>query len=74
MEKPSGGFSGVEPPVPISNTEVKRSSVDDTEEGTLWENISLPGGFFIGILENRSWYYFFDSLRGFFPVLKAHWC
>ncbi len=25
-----GDFSGVEPPVPIPNTEVKRSSADDT--------------------------------------------
>ena len=26
----SGDLSGVEPPVPIPNTEVKRSSADDT--------------------------------------------
>ena len=32
----------MEPPVIIPNTEVKRSSADDTEGGTPWENMSLP--------------------------------
>ena len=39
----SGGPSGVEPPVPISNTEVKHPSADDTAWATGWENRSLPG-------------------------------
>ena len=39
----SGGFSVVEPPVPISNTEVKHLSADDTALATGWENRSLPG-------------------------------
>jgi hypothetical protein len=38
----SGGQSEVATPVPIPNTEVKRLSADDTEEGTLWENMPLP--------------------------------
>jgi hypothetical protein len=42
----SGGSSGVEPPVPIPNTEVKRPSADDTAPATEWENRSLPGGIF----------------------------
>ena len=41
----SGDFSGVEPPVPIPNTEVKCSSADDTRGETLRENMSLPGSF-----------------------------
>ena len=39
----SGGPSGVEPPVPISNTEVKHPSADDTALATGWENRSPPG-------------------------------
>ncbi len=39
-----GGFSGVDPPVPIPNTEVKRTSADDTALATGWENRSPPGG------------------------------
>ena len=39
-----GGFSGVDPPVPIPNTEVKRTSADDTALATEWENRSPPGG------------------------------
>jgi hypothetical protein len=33
----------VDPPVPIPNTEVKRSSADDTALATEWENRSPPG-------------------------------
>ena len=33
--QPLGGWSEVEPPVPIPNTEVKRLSADDTEGATL---------------------------------------
>ena len=32
----------MEPPVPISNTEVKLPSADDTALATGWENRSLP--------------------------------
>jgi hypothetical protein len=32
--KPPGDFSGVVPPVPFPNTEVKRPSADDTERAT----------------------------------------
>ena len=38
-----GGLSGAAPPVPISNTEVKGPSADDTALATEWENRSLPG-------------------------------
>ena len=38
----SGGSSGVAPPVPIPNTEVKRPSADDTALVTEWENRSPP--------------------------------
>ena len=34
----------MDPPVPIPNTEVKRTSADDTALATEWENRSLPGG------------------------------
>ena len=39
----SGGSSGVDPPVPIPNTAVKRPSADDTGVATPWENRTLPG-------------------------------
>ena len=45
--RPSGGSSEADPPVPIPNTEVKRFSADDTALVTVWENRSLPGGFFL---------------------------
>src|SRR5437764_12249921 len=38
-----GGKSGVDPPVPIPNTEVKRPSADDTAWATGWENRPVPG-------------------------------
>src|SRR5437773_2874088 len=38
-----GGASGVDPPVPIPNTEVKRPSVHDTAWATGWENRPVPG-------------------------------
>ena len=38
-----GGSSGVDPPVPIPNTVVKRPSADDTALVTEWENRSPPG-------------------------------
>ena len=41
---PLGDSGEVEPPVTISNTEVKRLSADDTVTATFWENKSLPGG------------------------------
>ena len=41
-----GGSSGVDPPVPFSNTVVKRPSADDTALVTVWENRSLPGYIF----------------------------
>ena len=50
-----GGFSGVDPPVPIPNTVVKRTSADDTALATEWENRSPPGGI---------------STSGFSPVEK----
>ena len=40
-----GGFSKTVPPVPISNTVVKRFSADDTALVMAWENKSLPGDF-----------------------------
>ena len=40
----SGDLSGVEPPVPIPNTAVKRPSADDTLLVRVWENRSPPGG------------------------------
>jgi hypothetical protein len=43
-----GGSSGVDPPVPIPNTEVKRPSADDTALATEWENRSPPGFKFEG--------------------------
>ena len=43
-KKSLGDFGEVEPPVTISNTEVKRLSADDTVTATFWENKSLPGG------------------------------
>ena len=42
-----GGWSGVEPPVPIPNTVVKRPSADDTLPAGVWENRPLPGSIFI---------------------------
>ena len=42
-----GGSSGVDPPVPFSNTVVKRPSADDTALVTVWENRSLPGYIFV---------------------------
>ncbi len=53
--RPSGGLSGVEPPVPIPNTEVKRPSADDTEGGTPWENMSLPEGLLFFTLNFDIW-------------------
>ncbi len=41
-----GGESGVDPPVPIPNTEVKRPSADDTAWATGWENRPVPGPYF----------------------------
>src|SRR2546427_7844748 len=38
-----GVSSGVAPPVPIPNTEVKRPSVDDTGGVAHWENRPMPG-------------------------------
>lgn len=37
-----GGYSGEDPPVPISNTEVKLSSADGTAWVTVWESRTLP--------------------------------
>ena len=47
----SGGNSGGATPVPISNTEVKSSSVYGTARATLWESRSLPESYinFIGV-------------------------
>ncbi len=45
VNTPPGGFGEAAPPVPISNTEVKRLSADDTALARVWENRSLPGGF-----------------------------
>ena len=47
LARSSGGRSEVAPPVPIPNTEVKRLSADDTEGVTLWENMPLPGVFYL---------------------------
>ena len=41
---PLGDSGEVEPPVTISNTEVKRLSAADTVTATFWENKSLPRG------------------------------
>ncbi len=38
-----GGSRGVDPPVPIPNTVVKRPSADDTARATGWDNRPLPG-------------------------------
>lgn len=38
----SGGYSGVDPPVPIPNTEVKHARADGTEGETLRESRSPP--------------------------------
>ena len=40
--KKSGDNGGEDPPVPISNTEVKLSSAEDTWRATAWENRTLP--------------------------------
>src|ERR687886_284194 len=40
-----GGESGVAPPVPMPNTEVKRSSAHDTRVTKPWENRPVPGPF-----------------------------
>ena len=42
-----GGKSGVDPPVPFPNTEVKRPSADDTALATGWENRPVPGPAFL---------------------------
>ena len=42
-----GGHSGEEIPVPIPNTEVKLSYVDDTAEK--WESRKLPGFFYFKV-------------------------
>jgi hypothetical protein len=44
---PSGGgaASGVDPPVPIPNTVVKRFSTDGTACASAWENRPPPGTF-----------------------------
>ena len=42
LSKLSGNFSGGATPVPISNTEVKSSSADDTAWFSVWERRSLP--------------------------------
>ncbi len=47
LDKPLGGQSEVEPPVPIPNTAVKHLSADDTEEVAPLENMPLPRGFFL---------------------------
>ena len=44
--KSFGGSSEVDPPVLIPNTAVKHLSADDTASARVWENKSLPGGFF----------------------------
>ena len=40
-----GDSSGEATPVPISNTEVKLSSAEDTQGAAPWENRSSPGSF-----------------------------
>ena len=42
IKKSFGDFGEVDPPVPISNTEVKRFSAYDTALARVWENMSLP--------------------------------
>ena len=45
--------SGVEPPVPIPNTEVKRASADGTGRATAWESRSVRGIFpFAGVAQS----------------------
>ena len=41
--KLSGDDGGVDPPVPIPNTEVKHTSAEGTWGATPWENRTLPG-------------------------------
>ena len=50
VDRLPGGSSGVDPPVPIPNTVVKRPSADDTALVTEWENRSPPGGMLAGII------------------------
>lgn len=40
--KRSGDNGGEDPPVPISNTEVKLPSAEDTWREAAWENRKLP--------------------------------
>ena len=41
-DRKSGNNSGEDTPVPISNTEVKLPSADDTWRETAWESRTLP--------------------------------
>ena len=43
MKSFPGDYSGVVPPVPIPNTEVKRPCADDTALVTGWDNMASPG-------------------------------
>ena len=55
---PLGDFGEVEPPVTISNTEVKRLSAHDTAFARMWENRSLPEVFDLLMNRlNRRWNY-----------------
>lgn len=57
----SGGEGGVDPPVPIPNTEVKHTSAEGTWGATPWEMRSLPGSVTISSLS--------DLFRGAFTFV-----
>ena len=66
-ERKSGDNSGEATPVPISNTEVKLLSADDTWRVTAWESRTLP--VFLGPMVKRSRHRPFTAVtRVRFPV------
>ena len=59
---PPGDFSGVVPPVPISNTEVKLSSADDTARATVCGKYVIARG--LNTLNRVIYYTRTISVRG----------
>jgi hypothetical protein len=57
----SGGDSGGDTPVPISNTEVKPSNADGTILVTGWESRTLPGFFKASLFLKKRGFFIFAN-------------
>ena len=60
-QKESGSNSGEDTPVPISNTEVKLPSADDTWWETAWESRTLP----VWLKRNHNLWFLFYIYRNY---------